>query len=214
MAAFGGLRHVQFHPDRRDRRRPGRPCRRVALAELKAHLMLFYTGIARTASDVAESYVANIEVRRRQLRAAQDLVEEGIDMLVSGADLRGVRRIAPRSVAGQAQPERQGVESEVDALYEQARAAGAVGGKLTGAGGGGFLLLFVPPEKRASVLSAAAAADSRAVRVRVGRQPDHFLRAGRRLSGSRERRGRSRSAPHRGTGRRRLNRTTEWHLWT
>ena len=42
----------------------------------------------------------------------------------------------------------------VDALYEKARAAGAIGGKLTGAGGGGFLLLFVPPERRPAVLTA------------------------------------------------------------
>jgi D-glycero-alpha-D-manno-heptose-7-phosphate kinase len=41
----------------------------------------------------------------------------------------------------------------VDALYDRARKAGAIGGKLTGAGGGGFLLLFVPPERRAAVLA-------------------------------------------------------------
>ncbi|HSQ55760.1 MAG TPA: hypothetical protein VLM40_08435, partial [Gemmata sp.] len=43
---------------------------------------------------------------------------------------------------------------EVDALYEKALAAGAVGGKLTGAGGGGFLLLFVPPDRQTDVLEA------------------------------------------------------------
>jgi D-glycero-alpha-D-manno-heptose-7-phosphate kinase len=44
--------------------------------------------------------------------------------------------------------------NEVDELYERARAAGALGGKLTGAGGGGFLLLFVPPEKQPAVIEA------------------------------------------------------------
>ena len=61
-------------------------------AELKAHLMLFYTGIARTASDVASSYVGNLEARRRQLRIMKELVDECIDIptvpagnVVSGA---------------------------------------------------------------------------------------------------------------------------------
>ena len=44
--------------------------------------------------------------------------------------------------------------AQVDRWYEQARSAGAVGGKLTGAGGGGFLLLFVPPARRQAVLAA------------------------------------------------------------
>src|SRR5205807_9168784 len=46
--------------------------------------------------------------------------------------------------------------TEVDTLYEGARVAGALGGKLTGAGGGGFLLLFVPPARREAVLEALA----------------------------------------------------------
>ena len=50
--------------------------------------MLFYTGIARTASDVARSYVADIEARRRQLRIMKELVEESIDILASGMDIR------------------------------------------------------------------------------------------------------------------------------
>ena len=87
MAAYGGLRHVTFHPDGEILANPLiLPPERVA--ELKAHLMLFYTGIARTASDVARSYVVGIETRRRQLRIMKELVEEGIDILASGMDIR------------------------------------------------------------------------------------------------------------------------------
>ena len=57
---------------------------------------------------------------------------------------------------------------EVDELYERARSAGAIGGKLTGAGGGGFLLLFVAARPAARPSWTRSTADSRAVRVRVG----------------------------------------------
>src|SRR5207248_3799286 len=80
MAAHGGLRHVRFHPDGEIEAAPlvlppGR------LAELKSHLLLVYTGIARTAADVAKSYAVGIEARRRQLRILRQLVDEGINIL-------------------------------------------------------------------------------------------------------------------------------------
>jgi D-glycero-alpha-D-manno-heptose-7-phosphate kinase len=153
MAAYGGFRHVKFPPDGEIEISPvivpaGR------LAELKAHLMLVYTGIARTAADIARSYVVGIESRRRQLRILKELVDECIDLLVSGTDIGAFGELLHE--AWQAKRSLSGVVSnpEVDGLYEEARAAGAIGGKLTGAGGGGFLLLFVPPEKQSAVLEA------------------------------------------------------------
>jgi D-glycero-alpha-D-manno-heptose-7-phosphate kinase len=153
MAAFGGLKYVQFHPDRRIDVDPV-PLATGRLAELQAHLMLFYTGVPRTAADVARSYVVNIEGRRRQLKALRGLVEEGIDLLVGGADLRAFGELLHEAWKIKRGLSDKVTNPSLDALYDKARAAGAVGGKLTGAGGGGFLLLFVPPEKRASVLSA------------------------------------------------------------
>jgi D-glycero-alpha-D-manno-heptose-7-phosphate kinase len=145
MAAYGGLRHVKFMPD------GGFSVSSVILpaeriAELESHLLLFYTGIARTASDVAKTYVENIEERRRQLRIMRELVSEGMNILTSGTDIRAFGHLlheaweAKRSLSSKVSSE------EIDTLYERARWAGAIGGKLTGAGGGGFLLLFVPPE--------------------------------------------------------------------
>ena len=72
--------------------------------------MLFYTGIKRTASTIAETYVNDIDDSRRQLRIMKELVDEGASILGSGHDLTRFRRAAPRGVAGQAEPERQGVE--------------------------------------------------------------------------------------------------------
>lgn len=151
MAAHGGLKHLRFQPDGTIDVAPlvlppGR------IAELKSHLLLVYTGIARTAADVAKSYVPRIESRRRQLRIMKELVEESIDVLASGMNILAFGDLLHE--AWQAKRSLSSVVSndEVDDLYERARAAGAIGGKLTGAGGGGFLLLFAPPDRHAEIL--------------------------------------------------------------
>jgi D-glycero-alpha-D-manno-heptose-7-phosphate kinase len=155
MAAFGGLKYVQFAADGRITVDPVTLAPR-RLAELQAHLMLFYTGAPRTASDVARSYALDIERRHKQLQALRGLVEEGIDLLVGGADLTAFGELLHESWQIKRSLSDQVSTTAIDALYERARCAGAVGGKLTGAGGGGFLLLFVPPERRAAVRSALA----------------------------------------------------------
>src|SRR5436853_954607 len=143
MAAYGGLRHVRFSPDGEIDITPlVLPSERVA--ELKAHLMLFYTGIARTAADVARSYVTAIESRRRQLRIMKELVEESIDVLASGMDIRAFGDLLHEAWQAKRSLSAAVSNRAVDDLYERARGAGALGGKLTGAGGGGFLLLFAP----------------------------------------------------------------------
>jgi D-glycero-alpha-D-manno-heptose-7-phosphate kinase len=153
MAAYGGFRHVKFPPEGEIEISPViLPAGRVA--ELKSHLMLVYTGIARTAADVAKSYVIGIESRRRQLRIMKELVDEAIDVLASGMDICAFGDLLHEAWQAKRSLSDTVSTSEVDALYEEARAAGALGGKLTGAGGGGFLLLFVPPEKQPAVLEA------------------------------------------------------------
>jgi D-glycero-alpha-D-manno-heptose-7-phosphate kinase len=153
MAAYGGLRHVTFPPDGEITANPLiLPAGRVA--ELKSHLMLFYTGIARTAADVARSYVVGIESRRRQLRIMRELVDESIDVLASGMDIRAFGDLLHEAWQAKRSLSPAVSNDEVDDLYERARSAGALGGKLTGAGGGGFLLLFVPPERQAAAREA------------------------------------------------------------
>jgi D-glycero-alpha-D-manno-heptose-7-phosphate kinase len=150
MAAHGGLKHVKFLADGEIAVAPMvLPAGRSA--ELHAHLMLFYTGIVRTASDVAKSYVDDIESRRRQLRIMKDLVEESIDILTAGKDINAFGHLLHEAWLAKRSLSAKVSSPEVDGLYEQARVAGALGGKLTGAGGGGFLLLFVPPDKRQAV---------------------------------------------------------------
>jgi len=113
--------------------------------------MLFYTGIKRTASHIAESYVNGIEARKRQLRIMKDLVEESISILSSGHDITGFGELLDEAWQAKRSLSSRVSNSHVDEIYKQAISAGAIGGKLTGAGGGGFLLLFVPPSRQRKV---------------------------------------------------------------
>lgn len=113
--------------------------------------MLFYTGMIRTASTVAESYVKDIDSKRRQLRILKDLVDESITILNTGQDIAAFGELLHEAWESKRNLSAKVTNHEVDAMYAAARAAGALGGKLTGAGGGGFLLLFVPPAKREQV---------------------------------------------------------------
>jgi len=155
LAAHGGFRHVKFHPNGEIAIDPIIvPPQR--LAELKSHLLLFYTGIARTAADVAKSYVVDLDSRKRQLRIMKEMVEESIDILVSGMDIRAFGDLLHEAWEAKRSLSSQVSNPEVDELYRTAREAGALGGKLTGAGGGGFMLLFVEPERHADVIQAMA----------------------------------------------------------
>ena len=149
-AAYGGLNHISFLPNGEISVRPV-TITAERMRELNSHLMLFYTGIRRTASDIADTFVRGIDDRRRQLRIMKDLVDEslailnGRDELTSFGELLHEAWQAKRSLSARVS------NSDVDQMYDCARAAGAIGGKLAGAGGGGFLLLFVPPECQAAV---------------------------------------------------------------
>jgi D-glycero-alpha-D-manno-heptose-7-phosphate kinase len=150
LAAYGGLRHITFLNNGEISATPVTITPQRA-AELNSHVMLFYTGIKRTASQVAETYVNGIEDRKRQLRIMKDLVEEGISVLNSDNDIGAFGELLHEAWQHKRSLSSAVSNPEVDALYADARDAGALGGKLTGAGGGGFLLLFVPPDRQAQV---------------------------------------------------------------
>lgn len=142
-AAYGGLNHILFFANGEISVRPVTiPPERMK--ELNSHLMLFYTGIKRTASAVAQSYVDVMEGRRRQLRIIKDLVDEGLAILNSGQDITAFGRLLHEAWQAKLGLSSKVSNPQVDTLYEKALSAGAIGGKLTGAGGGGFLLLFAP----------------------------------------------------------------------
>ncbi len=152
-AAYGGFNHMQFLQNGEISVRPV-IMSADRLHELNNNLMLFYTGIKRTAADVAVSYVTDIESKKSQLLIMKDLVDESLSLLNSSGDLCGFGELlhegwlAKRSLSASVS------NIGVDQAYEAARSVGAIGGKITGAGGGGFLLLFVPPDRQNRVREA------------------------------------------------------------
>jgi len=144
MAAYGGVNHVVISRDGDFIVTPLAVGREV-LNELNLHLMLFYTGIKRTASEVASTYVCDLLQKEKQLFAMGDMVKEGISVLNSG---RSLERFG--SLLNESWLLKRGLSAAVsndyiDEIYDAAKSSGAIGGKITGAGGGGFLLLFAKP---------------------------------------------------------------------
>jgi D-glycero-alpha-D-manno-heptose-7-phosphate kinase len=149
-AAYGGFNHITFLTNGTFSVRPI-TLSSERMRELNSHLMLFYTGIKRTSSNIAESYVNDMEGRKRQLRIMKDLIDESISILNNGEDIAGFGELLHESWQAKRSLSSKISNSTVDEIYEEARAAGAIGGKLTGAGGGGFVLLFVPLSRQKAV---------------------------------------------------------------
>jgi D-glycero-alpha-D-manno-heptose-7-phosphate kinase len=121
------------------------------MRELDAHLMLFYTGIKRTASDVASSFVNNLHNKEKHLKTMRSLVDEAVSVLSGNANIREFGRLMNENWKLKRSLSSKISNPMVEQCYEGALSAGALGGKLTGAGGGGFLLLFVPPDRKLEV---------------------------------------------------------------
>ena len=146
-AAYGGFNYLQFFPNGEISVTPVTvPADR--LKDLNAHLILLYTGIQRTASTIADTYIHNIDDSKRHLRIIKDLVDESISILNNGRDLNAFGELLNEAWQAKKGLSSDVSNTDVDDLYQQARAAGAIGGKLIGAGGGGFMLLFVPPGRQ------------------------------------------------------------------
>ena len=150
LAAYGGLNHVVFHQNGEITVSPV-TVSADRISELASHLMLFYTGIKRTASSIARTFVNDLDDRRRQLRIMKDLVDESISVVSGDRDIVEFGELLHEAWLTKRSLSASISNPDVDALYDAARAAGAIGGKLVGAGGGGFFLLFVPPSKQEKV---------------------------------------------------------------
>ncbi len=153
QAAHGGLNHVVFQANGEISVRPVTiaPQR---LQEFSSHLMLFYTGIKRTAATVAEQVINNIDSRQRQLNTMKGLVDQGLAILNSDRNITGFGELLHEAWQLKRSLNAAISNNEVDSLYTRGISAGAIGGKLTGAGGGGFLLLFAAPEKHEQIRQA------------------------------------------------------------
>lgn len=149
-SAHGGFNQLVFQPNGEISLRPVTisPAR---LRELESHLLLFFTGIKRTSSDVAKSYAEDLDGRKRHLRIMKDLVTEALAVLNGDGNLEPFGELLHEAWLAKRSLSAQVSTFEVDHIYETARSTGALGGKLLGAGGGGFLLLFARPDCHAAL---------------------------------------------------------------
>lgn len=153
LAAHGGLNKISIDTSGGFRVDP-LPISQQRREDLESHLMLFYTGISRFSSDVAAQQIKAIPTKSDTLQEMGNMVSEAADILINGSDIKDFGRLLHESWLLKRSITESISTPLIDELYQKARAAGAIGGKLLGAGGGGFVLLMVPPESRQAVLDA------------------------------------------------------------
>lgn len=152
IAAYGGLQFIRFEPDGVlvEPLLPGGEFRR----DLEEHLLLLYTGLTRQADAILAEQQRNFEDGDAALGDAVRLRDLAVDLRAAILDRRldtigevldAGWKIKRGLASGISSP-------QIDGWYERARAAGAVGGKVVGAGGGGFLLLFAAPRDHARIV--------------------------------------------------------------
>ncbi|MGZ3420127.1 MAG: GHMP family kinase ATP-binding protein [Polyangiales bacterium] len=155
--AHGGLVHLQYGRDGSIRVSPV-ALRAERLAELEKSLMLFYTGITRKANDVLDEQLERTKQGSisADLKYIGGLVDQGLEVLASERPLTGFGEILHDAWLTKRKLSSKITSSAIDAHYDRARGAGAIGGKLLGAGGGGFLLVLARPEDQPAVEAALA----------------------------------------------------------
>ncbi|MBV9509723.1 MAG: dehydrogenase [Caulobacteraceae bacterium] len=167
-AAFGGANFIEFFGADRVLVNPLRVPARI-LNEVESSLVVCFTGRSRESAAIIETQVANINARSPEaMEALHQLKADAIEM--KAALLKGeiweMARILDRSWAAKKITARNVTNPHVDALYAAARNAGAVAGKVSGAGGGGFMMFMVAPEDRLGLIEALNTAGGAASAVK------------------------------------------------
>jgi len=151
IAAFGGFNKIEFggpekitvHPITIDQDK---------LDSLQNHLMLFFTGFPRNASEIAGEQIRKTPEKKKELMAMMEMVEEAINILNgSEGTLMDFGKLLHETWKLKHSLTQSIATPFVDEVYEAGLEAGAIGGKLLGAGGGGFILFFVKPELQHNV---------------------------------------------------------------
>jgi D-glycero-alpha-D-manno-heptose-7-phosphate kinase len=148
--AFGGLNRIDFNGDHNIRVTP------IMLKEglkelLHNHLMIFFTGLSHIASDVAKELIDNVKRKRKELRQMYEMVNEAVEVLNKQKDLEKFGKLLHESWQLKRSLSKRITTPLIDDIYNAARRAGAIGGKLLGAGGGGFILIFAKPNDQPKI---------------------------------------------------------------
>jgi D-glycero-alpha-D-manno-heptose-7-phosphate kinase len=153
FAAYGGLNVIRFRGEGDfDVERVS--VSQARLRELSDSLLMFFTGITRKAQELEAAKLSNLSRIQENLKKMHLMVERGHDALTSNSSLVAFGQLMHDSWMEKRNLDKGVSTPQIDQLYQMGLDAGALGGKLLGAGGGGFMLFFVPPERKAKVRAA------------------------------------------------------------
>lgn len=137
LIEFGGKDHIVVRPITINAER---------LDRFHSHLMLFYTGLSRTASEIAEEQIKRTPYNRKELKVMHGFVGSAIDILNGSSDLARFGKLLHENWKIKRSLSHRISTTAIDDIYSAALSSGALGGKLLGAGGGGFMLIYAKPE--------------------------------------------------------------------
>ena len=162
-ATFGGVNYMEFYANDRVIVNPLR-VRSQYMHELENNLLLFYTSTSRESAAIIKEQQKNVEQKNeKSIEAMHNLKEQALHMkeaLLKGK-LGQIGEILDYGFQQKRQMAANISNSRLDALYDAARAAGATGGKISGAGGGGFMIFYCPGNTRFDVIGALQTFDGR-----------------------------------------------------
>ena len=151
-AAYGGFNQITFGGDAEFIVKPVIMQPRMQ-RKLNEHLLLFFTGIQRFASQIEETKLKKLGQNANIMRRISQMVDEGLSILTSDkVDFDDFGRLLHEGWVAKSSLSPEVSSSPIDAAYQAARAEGALGGKLLGAGGGGFMLIFADPKHHQAII--------------------------------------------------------------
>lgn len=154
FAAYGGLNVIEFLQNGEISVNPI-IIEQERLMEFQNNIMLFFTGISRTASEVVEEQIKNTIINIPNLNKMKDLVDDAYEILVNpNKKLNEFGKLLNYTWELKKSLSSKVSNLEIDEMYKKALDAGAIGGKLLGAGGGGFMAFYVEKNKQQKVIEA------------------------------------------------------------
>jgi len=148
-AAFGGFNNIKFSKNNFHVNQL--PLSKEKLKKLEDNLMLFFTGFQRSASSIAAKQIKSIKQNKIDLSNSANLVNEGMDILLKNKKINDFGKLLDEQWKIKQMYSDQITNENINNIYESAMKAGAIGGKLLGAGGGGFMLFYVSKKDQNAV---------------------------------------------------------------
>jgi len=150
VAAFGGLNKIEFGGRNEFTVKPI-PLNPKRIKLLENNLMLFFTRFSRTASNIAAEQIKSIHKRKVELTEMHESVNQAIEIMTSNQSMDDFGRLLGVQWENKKKMTALVTNADIDEIYSKGIKAGAIGGKLLGAGGGGFMLFYVPKDKQEKV---------------------------------------------------------------